>query len=56
MIKTMVAVWCNYTETQCIRRVTGDTQRQALDYARLNGWYISGHNHFCPFHKPKVKQ
>jgi hypothetical protein len=53
MMKQMVAVWCNYTETRCIRRVIGDNQRQALDYARVNGWYINGHDHLCPFHKPK---
>lgn len=51
MIQTMYAVWCNYTETRCIRKVTGATGRQALDFARMNGWYINGDNHYCPFHK-----
>jgi hypothetical protein len=55
MIKQMVAVWCNYTETKCIRKVTGDNVAQALMYARKNGWYINGNNHLCPFHKPRGK-
>ena len=46
-------VWCNYTDTRCIRRVAGDTQQQARDYAIRNGWYMVGDNHFCPFHTPK---
>ena len=55
MIKQSWNVWCNYTETRCIRRVAGDSVRQALDYAKSNGWYIYGDNHYCPFHRPKVK-
>jgi hypothetical protein len=55
MLKTMVVIWCDYTDTRCIRKVTGDTTLRALDYARMNGWFIQGHRHLCPYHKPKGK-
>lgn len=53
MIKMSWAVWCNYTETRCIRNVRGDSQVQALNYARMNGWQIQGSTHLCPYHKKK---
>lgn len=53
MIKRAVRIFCDYTDTRCPRSVSGDTERQALDFARMNNWYISGRNHLCPFHKPR---
>lgn len=56
MLKHSWAVWCNYTDTRCIRSVHGDTQVQALNYAKMNGWYVQGSNHYCPYHGPNKKK